>query len=472
MKYFNYKLAKEHVPKVMGKKHDFWHMFSLKTFSTIIFADSQHPPFGRKRTMNNILSTLNHAALIGLLCMGAVSAQAENKITKTIISEYPPLGRMIDIGGRKLQLDCRGSGSPTVVFEAGLDTAGSLSWALVHDEIAQTTRACAYSRAGIMWSDPQDGLQNGKAVAEDLHTLLSKAGEQGPFVLVGHSLGGPYSMTYTKYFGEEVAGLVFVDASHPDQEPLLKTVFTAPQSKSMPPITEKFKRKLKSAIALSDGQITQLYLAHEAYVASSELATTKEFEALTQTLAEAGTFRQLGNRPIFVLTATAQLSAEQLAAEGMTAEQDQKRLAIWKQLQADMATWSSNSQHQYVEDSTHYIQFNRPDMVIAAVQSVVGSVRTGKPTAPVAYDEQTQKLYCQDVIVNGSHYQAELQQKNGQFVLESFSAAPMLFSAAARFDTNNNVLSVPLAEAGGQNYQATFKHLGNGVFTLQTLTPR
>lgn len=421
--------------------------------------------------MNNILSTLNHAALIGLLCMGAVDAQAENKITKTIIPEYPPLGQRVDIGGRKLQLDCRGSGSPTVVFEAGLDTAGSLSWTLVHDEIAQTTRACAYSRAGIMWSDPRDGVQNGKAIAEDLHTLLSKAGEQAPFVLVGHSLGGPYSMTYTQYFGEEVAGLVFVDASHPDQQLLLDAVFTTPQPQSTQPVSSKLKRKPKSLIALSDAQIAQLYLAHNAYLPNSVLAEAKEYEALTQTLAEAGTFRQLGNRPTFVLTAAAPLSAEQLAEEGMTAEQDQKRLVIWKQLQDDMATWSSNSQQQYVEDSTHYIQFNRPDLVIAAVQSVVGAVRMGKTPAPVMYDDKTKKLHCQDVIVNGSHYQAELQQKNGQFVLESFSAAPTLFSAAARFDTNNNVLSVPLAEAGGQNYQATFKHLGNGVFTLQTLTP-
>jgi pimeloyl-ACP methyl ester carboxylesterase len=344
----------------MDNKHDFWHMYSPKTFSTISLADSQHPPLAQENSMNNILSTLNHAALIGLLSIGAVNAQAENKISKTLIAKYPPLGQMVDIGGRKMQLDCRGSGNPTVVFEAGLDNLGSLSWTLVHDAIAQTTRACVYSRAGIMWSDPQDTHQNGKAIAEDLHTLLNKAGEQAPFVLVGHSLGGPYSMTYTKYFGAEVAGLVFVDASHPDQEPLLKALFTAPQSKSIPPITAKLKRKPKSAIALSDGQIAQLYQAHAAYLASSELAEAKEYNALTQTLAEAGTFRQLGSRPIFVLTATAPLSEEQLTAEGMTVEQDQKRLVIWKQLQADMATWSSNSQQQYVTDSTHLYSIQSP----------------------------------------------------------------------------------------------------------------
>src|SRR5689334_25308998 len=67
--------------------------------------------------------------------------------------DFPPPGKLVDIGGRRIQLDCRGTGTPTVVFEDGLDMGGSLSWFGVHDSIAKTTRACAYSRAGIMWSE-------------------------------------------------------------------------------------------------------------------------------------------------------------------------------------------------------------------------------------------------------------------------------------------------------------------------------
>ncbi len=131
--------------------------------------------------------------------------------------DFPVQGKLVNIGGRRIQIDCRGSGTPTVVFEDGLDMGGSLSWSAVHDSIAKTTRACAYSRAGVMWSDAHAGPQTGKNVAEDLHLALAKAGERPPFVMVGHSLGGPYIMIYTKYFGSEVAGLVFVDASHPEQ---------------------------------------------------------------------------------------------------------------------------------------------------------------------------------------------------------------------------------------------------------------
>src|SRR6476660_9508600 len=108
--------------------------------------------------------------------------------------DFPPPGKLVDIGGRRIQLDCRGTGSPTVVFEAGLDMGGSLSWYGVHDSIAKTTRACAYSRAGIMWSDPVSGAQTGKGIAYDLHAALDKGGELPPYVLVAHSLGGPYTM--------------------------------------------------------------------------------------------------------------------------------------------------------------------------------------------------------------------------------------------------------------------------------------
>src|SRR5215213_7765967 len=97
-------------------------------------------------------------AAIGLACLTAIAvgsgAGFEAAMRGRTARGYPAPGRLVDIRGRRLQLDCRGRGSPTVVLEAGLDHLGSLSWAAVHDSIARTTRVCAYSRAGIMWSDP------------------------------------------------------------------------------------------------------------------------------------------------------------------------------------------------------------------------------------------------------------------------------------------------------------------------------
>src|SRR6202453_4436998 len=122
--------------------------------------------------------------------------------------EFPVQGRLVDIAGRHMQIDCRGSGTPPVVFEAGLDTMGSLSWSAVHDAIAATTRACAYSRAGVMWSESRAGKFEPDNVARDLHTLLLAAGERAPYVMGRHSLGGPYIINFPRLYPQDVAGLV------------------------------------------------------------------------------------------------------------------------------------------------------------------------------------------------------------------------------------------------------------------------
>ena len=323
---------------------------------------------------------LGLACLLVLIVLVGAGYEAAGR--RRAARDFPPAGKLVDIGGRRIQLDCRGTGSPTVVFEAGLDFSGSLSWSAVHDSIAQATRACAYSRAGIMWSDPTDGPQTAKTIVDDLHSTLHAAREQPPFVLVGHSIGGPYIMTYTKYFGSEVAGLVFVDAAHPDQVTRFKEVTSVTLHELM--------RQFRVGVALSRTGLVRAMAgsaggmpnepsvaarATAAYAPTSIGAMVKESDVLDATLAEAGTIRQLGDRPLFVLTAAAPKSADDLAAMKMTAAQGKRWTEIWVALQDDEASWSSRSQHQVLPDAHHYIQFERPDAVIRAVRSVVDSVR-------------------------------------------------------------------------------------------------
>ncbi|HWO12291.1 MAG TPA: alpha/beta hydrolase, partial [Polyangiaceae bacterium] len=133
--------------------------------------------------------------LLGLVVLALTcGASYEALARRQVAARFPVPGKLVDIGGRALHIDCRGTGSPTVVFESGLDSAGALAWSLVHDEVAQVTRACSYSRAGILSSDPAVGERDADAVAEDLHVLLERAGERPPLVLVAHSLGGIYAM--------------------------------------------------------------------------------------------------------------------------------------------------------------------------------------------------------------------------------------------------------------------------------------
>ena len=323
------------------------------------------------------------AAIVSLIVLVTIAGVVYEMASRSRAArEFPPQGKLVDIGGRRIQLDCRGTGSPTVVFEAGLDINGSLSWSAVHDEIAKTTRACAYSRAGIMWSDPKDGPQNGKNIAEDLHATLARAGEQPPFVMVGHSLGGPYIMTYTKYFGQDVAGLVFVDSSHPDQVQRFNAVTSYSPSSMITLIKAGAAFAWTGAVRMvplaTQGvphQPPRAVRAMAAYAPTSLGSMLKEIESMDETLAEAGSFTQLGKRPLYVLTSMAPLPQEALAALKLTPEQGRQYKEIWKGMHDEEASWSSNSRHQLVADAGHYIQFDRPDIVIEAVRSVVSDIR-------------------------------------------------------------------------------------------------
>lgn len=319
-----------------------------------------------------------------LLAVVVAGAGYEFLGRRSATRDFPPPGALVDIGGRRIHVDCRGAGSPTVVLVSGLDINGALAWSAVHDSLAATSRTCAYSRAGIMWSDPSPDPVTGKGVADDLHAALAKAGEKAPFVMVGHSLGGPYIMTYTKYYGDEVAGLVMVDASHPEQMQRMAKIAPAagdPESALGP---------IKIASALSWAGVARLATsltprmpnqseasarASSAYSTQSLPGALKEMMALGAIFDEAGTFRQLGDRPLYVLTAMRPLGAAELTALKLTPEKGKDFKALWKAMHDEEASWSTRSQHVSLDDASHYVQFDRPDVVIKAVRSVVDSVR-------------------------------------------------------------------------------------------------
>ena len=124
--------------------------------------------------------------------------------------DYARPHELVDIGGRKLNLFCMGSGKTTVLFEAG-GSDWSVIWALVQPAIAKQARACAYDRAGLGYSDPAFLPRTPVAVVEDMHQLIAKAGLKTPLVLVGHSLGGFNAKLYAALYPKDVAGLVLVD---------------------------------------------------------------------------------------------------------------------------------------------------------------------------------------------------------------------------------------------------------------------
>ena len=118
----------------------------------------------------------------------------------------------MDIGGYHLHLNCSGEGVATVIMDSGAG-GNSLSWNLVQPEIAKFTRVCTYDRAGLGWSDPGPLPRTSRQFVKELHALLVTSGIKGPYVLVGHSLGGAYVQRYAQRFPDEVAALVLLDSA-------------------------------------------------------------------------------------------------------------------------------------------------------------------------------------------------------------------------------------------------------------------
>src|SRR2546422_1727822 len=128
---------------------------------------------------------------------------------------YPPPGKLVDVGGYRLHISCTGKGSPTVVLIAGGGDF-SFDWDLVQPDVSRFTRACSYDRAGLAWSDPGPTPHTMGQDAYELHTLLKAARIKGPYVLVGHSVGGLIARVYAEQYPDEVAGMVLVDSTHED----------------------------------------------------------------------------------------------------------------------------------------------------------------------------------------------------------------------------------------------------------------
>ena len=155
-------------------------------------------------------------ALLGLvvvlLALAVAGAIYQAIATERTERAYPPPGEMVDVGGYSLHINCVGQGRPTVLLDGG-SGEWSAHWVRVQREVSGTTRVCAYDRAGMGWSEMGPEPRDARQITGELHTLLGKAGIEGPYVLVGHSLGGMYMQTYANRYPEEVAGVVLVDSS-------------------------------------------------------------------------------------------------------------------------------------------------------------------------------------------------------------------------------------------------------------------
>lgn len=295
------------------------------------------------------------ASLLGLMLVGYIyEGIAEAADAKT----YPPPGELVDVGGYRLHINCTGSGSPTVVIVAG---AGdwSTTWGVVQPEVAKTTRVCTYDRAGLGWSEAAPLPGDAAQFARELHTLLQNANVPGPYVMVGHSLGGFVVRIFAHEYVSEVAGVVLVDSMNPKQVTQSLSNSLA-QQYSFQALLARFGvgRLLVKLPAIAPSMPPNEAAYYPLYIRPGSLqASAHEYQTLPASASQASAVKTFGDLPLIVLTAKLNDNPG------------------WPEWQTELLQLSSNSQHLFAENSGHTIQRDEPKAAVAAILQMVQQVR-------------------------------------------------------------------------------------------------
>ena len=296
------------------------------------------------------------AALLGLALVGYIYEPiAEAADAKT----YPPPGELVDVGGYRLHINCTGSGSPTVVIVAGAGDWSTTWGGVVQPEVTKVTRVCTYDRAGLGWSEASPLSSDVAQFAKELHTLLQNANVPGPYVMVGHSLGGFVVRIFAHDYASEVAGVVLIDSMNPKQVSQSLSNSLA-QQYSLQAVLARFGigRLLVKLPSIAPSMPAGEEAYYPFYIRPGSLqASAKEYRGLPASAAEAAAVKTFGDLPLIVLTAKL------------------NDLPGWPEWQTELLQLSSNSQHLFAENSGHTIQRDEPQAAVAAILQMVQQVR-------------------------------------------------------------------------------------------------
>jgi pimeloyl-ACP methyl ester carboxylesterase len=300
-----------------------------------------------------------------------------------------PPGAMVDLGGHRLHIDCMGQGKPAVIVEGGFEKF-SIDWILVQSKVAKFTRVCTYDRAGYAWSEDGPMPRTFVQINLELHDALAKLGEHGPFVMVGHSFGGPIVRNFANTYPNDVAGIVFVDAVSEEQrfemwhkavlmrdgakgktvppphesllptdQPVVPTYYKAGNVDTIEPPFDRLPPQAQRLHLWAQAQRSR------AAAEENERTWSPEYFANWHAHPESST---LGSIPLIVLTRAQGGFSDKLDIPA--AQQEAER----KQNQSRLAALSKYGEQRIVA-SGEDMQVEAPDAVVQAIQDVLESAR-------------------------------------------------------------------------------------------------
>ncbi|MAU12928.1 MAG: hypothetical protein CL607_24115 [Anaerolineaceae bacterium] len=322
-------------------------------------------------------------SILVLVALGLfIGASSQQSAAARDRETYVSSNNLVTVDGVEMHIRCEGTGNPTVVFESGAGTP-YLNWREIQEAISQDVRTCVYDRQNIGWSAYTGETPN--AVARTLHTLLENAGESAPYVLVGHSLGGVYVRQYAATYPDDVVGMVLIDSSHEQQQVRLPQAYTTWAAGAQQPTLDICRLLAPTGILriLNMGaQSTQfaegtpvyeeeIAIFNQSHFCAGVGADLAGIESLNASTAPAA----LGDLPLVVLTADVrQADNPEAFPADFSLEMLQQADRVWLELQEELAGLSTNSDWIVVEDATHYIHLDQPQVVIAAIRDILTQV--------------------------------------------------------------------------------------------------
>jgi pimeloyl-ACP methyl ester carboxylesterase len=303
------------------------------------------------------------------VCLLAAGACYQGSAARRDLQAYPIPGHLVDVGPYRLHIYCTGSGSPAVILDSGMGDS-YLSWRKVQPQIAHFTRVCSYDRAGLGYSDYSRHPSTSKDFAKQLHTLLHNAGIPAPYVLVGHSMGGFDVRLYASLYRSDVAGMVLVDSSHPAQQSRLP-----PALNDMDAIWLREQEFFEFAMPFGIPRLLG-FCGNDAEVRAAECnfhdarEGVAELKAIAESAAQAAATGSLGDMPLVVLSHDPDAPQPDLPEDLVKPTNE-----AWQQMQEELVRLSARGKQVIAKNSGHYIQLDRPDLVIAGIRRVVDQVR-------------------------------------------------------------------------------------------------